>query len=157
MYMKMVSNVQASMFGIYFYYQVLNNIKSLDQVRKQRCTRWQFHYDRRFTLVEEEDGTSYSTQQKWNQLPRKSLRNLLAQTKEDENPDDDMEDHDQPLVDYMEDEDVDDMMNPNSGEDQTKDTVQGETEYVLQAPIVEQVAAALTQHIEVIAARMWCF
>jgi hypothetical protein len=74
---------------------------------------------------------------------------------EDENPDDDIMDDDQPL-DYVEDEDVDDMKNPNSGEDhQTKDTVQGGTESVLQAPI--EVAATRTHHIEVIAARMWCF
>ena len=112
-------------------------------------------YYRRFTLVEEEDGTSYWTRQKMRPAVKKVIEKSPSTDEtddEDENPDDDMEE-DRPL-DYVEDEDVDDMTNPNSGEDQTDEAVQGETESVVPSP--NEVAAIRTHHIEVIAARM-CF
>lgn len=104
-------------------------------------------YFRRFTLVEEEDGTSYWTRGMKiaaNKLtdPKPSNGDETDDDDEDENPHDDMED-DAP-TEEEEESDTDQLTNPNSGDDCPEAAVEQNDEVGGQT------------NIEVIAARM-CF
>jgi hypothetical protein len=112
-------------------------------------------YYRRFTLVEEEDGTSYWTRQKMRRAAKKQVdkpTHADDTDDEDENPDDDMEDD--RVVDYMDDDDVDDMSNPNSGDVPSDFVEHGRSDPA--GPSHIEVVPPRISHIEVIAARM-CF
>ena len=111
-------------------------------------------YYRRFTLVEEDDGTTYWTRDKMRLATKKLVGEPAHEDEvddEDENRDDEVEDDRPP-----EDEDDDATSNPNSGEVSSgqADVNGGGSDRTFQSRIEVKVTRA--SHIEVIAARM-CF
>ena len=110
-------------------------------------------YYRRFTLVEEDDGTTYWTRDKM----RLATKKLVGEPAHEDEVDDEDENRDDEVEDDRPPEDEDDATsNPNSGEVSSgqADVNGGGSDRTFQSRIEVKVTRA--SHIEVIAARM-CF